>query len=366
MVAIKAPDNYRHEAGIIQRIGEYVKPLASRVTILTSPTAWNLTREAVEASLKAAEVHWQVHFLSGPCHLPTIEGLAEQAQRQRSELIVGIGGGRVLDSAKAVGKLLDDLSVITVPTIAATCAAWSPVTVLYNAQGGQDGHIRLTRFPQWVLVDSSIIARAPVRFLRAGIVDALAKWFEFAPYQRNGADDLGLTLKVNAAQLAFDTLRDIGEQAVADNERGLDTAALRRATDANIALAGLANSIVDEIDRIGISHRIHDLLTHEPGVHHHWLHGEIVGFALAVQSQLDSDAPELRQTLLRLLQQYHTPLTLAQLGVNDSPQHVAAIAQKFTLPADVAARLPFTIDAGKLTHALLTAAEAPATHTAAA
>lgn len=351
MIAIQAPQTYLNRDGVIRSVGEYAAPYASTILIITSPQAWKSTSEAVERSLNEYGLRYQVEFLPGDCTKPAIEALTAQARAFSAELILGIGGGRVLDVAKVVGDILGQLPVITVPTIAATCAAWSSFSVIYSDSGVHNGAFALTRLPVWVLVDSEIIARSPSRYLKAGVVDALAKWYEFQPYLRHGDDGLALALKAQAANLAVETLNTYGEQAIADNEQGLVTPALRGAIDAVIALAGLANSIKDEVPRIGVAHAIHNSMTHLPELHD-WLHGEKVGFGLAVQAFLEHDSDADREELFTQLRRYGSPITLSALGLNERPQLVESIAQHVKIAPKIASRLPFDTDAERIQQAL--------------
>ncbi|MCA5918415.1 iron-containing alcohol dehydrogenase family protein [Pectobacterium brasiliense] len=351
MIAIQAPQTYLNRDGVIRSVGDYAAPYASTILIITSPQAWKTTADAVERSLNEHGLRYQVEFLPGDCTKPAIETLTAQARAFNAELILGIGGGRVLDVAKAIGDILGQLPVIAVPTIAATCAAWSPISVIYSESGAHNGPFPLTRLPVWVLVDSEIIAHSPSRYLKAGIVDALAKWYEFQPYLRHGDDGLALALKAQAAKLAVETFNTYGEQAIADNEQGLVTPALRRVIDAVIAIAGVANSMKDEVPRIGVAHAIHNSMTRLPELHD-WLHGEKVGFGLAAQAFLEHDSDADREELFTQLRRYGSPITLSALGLNEHPQLVENIAQHVKIAPKIAAHLPFATDAERIQQAL--------------
>lgn len=206
--------------------------------------------------------------------------------------------------------------------------------------------------PLMVLVDSEVIARSDARYLRAGIVDALAKWYEFRPYQQKSDDSLALNLKVQAARLAVDIFEKYGEQAVRDNERQEVTPALIKTIDANIAIAGMANSMRDAIPAPGVAHAIHNRLTHQPELHG-WLHGEKVGFGLLVQSLLESHDGQPEPELLTQLRRYGAPLALPDIG-NSRAETIAIIAREVKFPAKEAVRLPFSVAAENIEHALLT------------
>ncbi len=357
MIAIKSPEHYLNQDGLTGRVGEYVSPYAKRIAIITSPTAWQLTRADIERSLAEYQVTYSLLYLRGPCTRELIDSLASTVCDDGAQAILGIGGGRVMDAAKAVGHVTGGLPVINLPTIAATCAAWSPISVIYDERGGHQGPLDLARLPVWVLVDSELIAKSPVRYLKAGIIDGLAKWYEFSPYQRSGDGSLGLLVKAQAARLAQQVFAHDGVQAVEDNQQQRVTPVLRKVIDGVIALAGLANSVRDDIARIGVAHAIHNSITHHQAFHH-LLHGEKVGFGLAVQGLLEYPLEADRQELLQLLVAFGAPVTLDLLGLDvaDSAT-LGAIAAGVRIAPSVLARLPFEVDADRITRAILATAE---------
>ncbi|QTF09083.1 iron-containing alcohol dehydrogenase family protein [Brenneria izadpanahii] len=351
MIAIQAPQTYLNRDGVIGNIGEYITPFAKTILIVTSPHAWQATAEKIEPSLTRHGIVWQVANLPGDCTQAAIDTLVDLAKAQGAELILGVGGGRVLDAAKAAGEYLGQLPVITAPTIAATCAAWSPISVIYDDTGAHQGSLELKRLPVWVLVDNEVIAQSDPRYLKAGIVDSLAKWYEFLPYLRNGDDGLALALKAQAAKLAVDTFNAYGVQAIADNQQQQVTPALRKVIDAAIALAGVANSMKDDVPRIGVAHAIHHSMTRLPELRR-WLHGEKVGFGLAAQAILEHNDANDRQELLQQLHRYGSPVTLTLLGLADRPQQVDEIAENVRIKPHIAALLPFSVEKERIKQAL--------------
>ncbi len=350
MLAIKSPDTYYHEAGLRSQAGKYIAALSNDIAIITSVNAWKAVNPELENSLKANSIQYQIFFLEGECSEEAIAEHTTKIRQTGASLVLGIGGGRVLDTAKAAGNRLENVDVVTFPTIAATCAAWSPVSVIYNAEGGHTGHQVLLRMPVLVLVDTEIIARSDVRYLKAGIVDALAKWYEFQPYQQKNADILALNLKVAVATNAVEVFKEFGAQALEDNQKQQATLALSKVIDANIALAGLCNSMQDDYPAPGVAHAIHNRFTHQPEVHG-WLHGEKVGYGLLLQSILQNNGDEPDAVLLALLQQYDSPRKLPALQGNRA-ETLQSIAQQVIFADEYKSRLPFVLTPTTLLNAL--------------
>ncbi|WP_413730578.1 iron-containing alcohol dehydrogenase family protein [Sodalis sp. RH22] len=355
MLAIKSPQTYYSRPGLCAGVGGLIAPYADRVAIITSPRAWQAVASQVAASLEASGIGYDVSYLQGECTRAAVAEHQARLAGQPAPFVIGIGGGRVLDCAKAVADGLEGGNVATMPTIAATCAAWSPISIMYNERGGHEGTLALKRMPALVLVDSEIIARSDVRYLKAGIVDALAKWYEFQPYRAKNGDSLALNFKIHAAAFARDIFNTWGEQALAANARQQVTPALQKVIDANIAGAGLANSMRDDSPSPGVAHAIHNRMTHLPELHG-WLHGEKVGFGLLVQSLLarGNDGPDAE--LLTQLRRYDAPLHLIPLGdrLTEAARYIAA---SFKFPSASAALLPFSLAPAAIERAVITAAD---------
>ncbi len=362
MFSIKSPRNYYQLAGIRAQAGDYLSPLSQHIYIISSTQAWQAVNPELEKSLQAAGIRYRLALLTTGCTDEATERLTAEAQQEGASLILGVGGGQVLDVAKAVGNALIDnsnaagdtqagIAIVTMPTLAATCAAWSPVTIIYDEKGGHLRSQPLGVMPELVLVDSEVIARSDVRYLKAGIVDALAKWYEFQPYQQHNPDSLALDMKALVARRAVDVFLAHGAQALVDNQQQRVSPALIKTIDACIALAGMANSLRDSLPTPGFAHAIHNRLTHLPELHD-WLHGEKVGFSLLVQSIMQHPDGKPDAELLALLRQYDAPLTLSPL-TGERGEAIRTLAHGIKFPPACAARLPFEISPQALEKALL-------------
>lgn len=96
------------------------------------------------------------------------------------------------------------------PTIASTDAPCSALSVIYSDEGVFEKYLFLPANPNMVLVDTAVVAAAPVRLLVAGMGDALATYFEARACEASGATTVWAAKTTLAAmglaRLCYDTL----------------------------------------------------------------------------------------------------------------------------------------------------------------
>ncbi len=318
---IKTPKQYVNQPDILRSAGSYVAKIGRKAFVVGGKTALAAAGQEFFHSLKAAEIEAVSEEFFGYCTQKAVDQYAETVKRIKADVIIGVGGGKALDLAKAIGDQLA-IPVITVPTIAATCAAWSALSILYDEKGRFAGGMILKNSPQLVLVDSGIIARAPERYLRAGIADTLAKWYETAPYVVQAENDLVLQLGLENAKLAFRIIEEKGIRAIKDAADHYESEILREVIDSIIVLAGLVGSISEGANRPALGHAIHNTLTFIPETHSS-LHGEKVIFGVLAQLLLEGKTPTKITDFIRWMNELGLPVTLGQLGILD-PQNAAA------------------------------------------
>jgi glycerol dehydrogenase-like iron-containing ADH family enzyme len=267
------------------------------------------------------------------------------------DAILGLGGGKALDMAKWVADSLG-LPILTVPTSAATCAAWAPLSNVYSEQGTWLYGVALRQAPELLVVDYQILMTASRRTLVAGIGDALAKWYE-ASVSSSQVDD---PLVMSAVQQAR-TLRDLlllqGLKAV--QEPG--SRPWEQVIDGNICLAGLVGGLGGARCRTVAAHAVHNALT-TLSTTRQSLHGEKVAYGILVQLRLEEMAGNrladiARQQLLKFYSQIGLPTTLEDLHVGPlSHGDLQAIAASALAPDSDIHLLPFTVEANELVAAL--------------
>ena len=119
-------------------------------------------------------LEYELHLYSGKCSYEAAREYAEKCKAENCDEVVGIGGGLVMDFAKAVGEYADT-GVVNIPTSIATCAAFTTMSVMYTPEGAKKDCWRFEHEVDAVLVDLQVIAECPIRYAAAGILDAMAK-----------------------------------------------------------------------------------------------------------------------------------------------------------------------------------------------
>ncbi len=242
--------------------------------------------------------------------LTRLSGLAEECG---ARVVVAVGGGKTIDTAKIVADRAR-LPVIVAPTIASTDAPCSACAVIYTDQGVFERVTYQRRNPDAVVVDTGVIAKAPVRFLVSGMGDALATWFEARSCERtasvNECRGLSTISALALARLCFETLLDYGVAAKQANEAGIVTPAFERIVEANTLLSGLGF----ESSGLASAHSIHNGLTALAPTHAYY-HGEKVAIGALAGLHLTDAGPREIDAVYGFCESVGLPTTLAEIGL---------------------------------------------------
>lgn len=325
------PSFYVQGPGALDQLGFYLKNLAGCATAaaLVDPLVAPIF-EPVAAGLHARHsIQLDSYPFSGECTRREIDRLVAAMNGNSYGAIVGVGGGKALDTAKAVAHALA-LPIIIVPTIASSDAPTSRLMAIYDESHRIIEVPLLRRNPDAVIVDTSIIKSAPRRFFVAGIGDAITKKFEVADsvgaglpnYFRGAPTQLSSLL----AEKSYDVIRsdaiaalEVFEQAVPGEAAN---AAFERVVEATVLYSGLAF----EGGGLSIAHGMLRGLTAYPQTQKA-LHGELVAFGLLVQLAANSVADELLLDIRDLLARLGLPVRLADIGLpNASDADIRNIA----------------------------------------
>ncbi|MDQ1226185.1 glycerol dehydrogenase-like iron-containing ADH family enzyme [Pantoea ananatis] len=168
-----SPRKYVQGAGVLDELGSYVTELGTQAFVVADDVVWGLIGERAQATLTKAGVNVVRQQFNGEASSNEITRLSQQAQQQNCNVVIGLGGGKTLDTVKAVADEIQQ-PVVIVPTIASTDAPCSALSVIYSDSGVFESYRFYNKNPDLVLVDTAVCAAAPARLFASGIADGLA------------------------------------------------------------------------------------------------------------------------------------------------------------------------------------------------
>ena len=298
---------YDEVPGVCARYG-------NKILLIGGENAMKAGREKLELALFGTKfVIVDAVVYGHECTHAVITKLAKYAKALGVDMIFGMGGGKALDTAKGAACEAG-LPVFTFPTIAATCAATTALSVVYREDGSFDDFYFFDRPAVHSFIDLAIIANAPAVYLQAGMGDTIGKYFE-CHFSARG-DQLAHPSALGRAisNMCYFPLRDCGVQALKDCKNGRCTEALREAVLANIVSTGLVSLMVLDQYNCAVAHSVYYGLVCIQGFEEENLHGNVVAYGVLVQLAVDGKTEEAKD-LKQFLQDMEIRTTLKEMGV---------------------------------------------------
>lgn len=324
------PQEYECRTNAWQGLGQHLtKRGLTNILILHGKDSWAAAKPYFPA-LDDFTLHFE--YYGGECTDAKSEAFAEFIKKHQIDGIVAVGGGKVTDLGKATANKVN-VPILILPTLAATCAACTPLSVIYNEDGSMDRYDIFPRANALVLIEPEVLLHSPIDLMIAGIGDTLAKWYEAEPligqlsYQ---------PLEIQVTEFAAKKARDI---LLADSYEALEAMKKKEINEAflniletNILLAGMVGGFGDDYGRTSGAHTIHDAMTILPESHDH-LHGNKVAYCILVQLVIENKIDEI-QRLLPFYQQLNLPTSLKALNMTLSEEDYQLVAERAARPQE--------------------------------
>lgn len=349
---IASPGEYVQGKGELGELASHYGRLGSKgAYVLVDRFIYDTYPGEITSSFEREGVPYEAVVFGGECSDVEIRRHVEALGD--ADVVIGIGGGKTLDTAKGVAHYAGIPDII-VPTAASTDAPCSRLAVLYTETHEFDRYLPLDANPSVVVVDTDVIAHAPVRFLMAGIGDALATYYEADACRRSNAVTMvGGHVSLGAfalATLCRDTLLADGLKAKAAAESHVVTPALENVIEANTYLS----SVGFESSGLAAAHAIHDGLTVLEGTHR-YLHGEKVAFGTVCQLILENKPADELARIVRFLHACDLPVCLHDLDIDDcTDEELLRAAEGACAPGDTMGNMPFEVTPGDVVAAMRT------------
>ena len=342
---IVAPGKYVQGAGeILSLADDYVELGSKKAYIIASSHVASNYHQQIVSGFEKKNIPFEMAVFGGECSCSEIDKHCKNLGN--GDVIIGMGGGKVLDTAKAVA-FYARMPVIIMPTVASNDAPCSRLSVIYKDNGEFESYLPLNKNPDMV-----IVAEAPTRFLAAGIGGALVTYYEASASIR--ADVIAMSggyvtrSAAALARLCLDTLFKDSVKAMKAVECHVCSQALENLIEANIFLSGVGF----ESCGLAAAHAIHNGLTTLEECHK-FLHGEKVAFGTLTQMVMEDFPLEEIQKVIRLCKAVGLPTCFRDLNLDQvSDERLLAAAVASCDKHDTMVNMSFEVKPGDVVAAM--------------
>lgn len=346
-----SPLRYVQARGALTRLGEFVRPIGTKPLLVADDVVWSIVEDTVAVSFQEQDLPRHRTGFGTYATANEVDRLAREIDELGADVVVAIGGGSVIDAVKAAGHLRG-IRWVSVPTVASTDAPCSALSVIYTEDGAFEEYRFFPHNPDLVLVDTGLVANAPVKFLVAGVGDALATWIEARAVAEANASTMagGLPLVTGTAlaQLSWDILWENALPAIDAVKNHLVTPAVEKVVEANTLLSGLGF----ESGGLAAAHAIHNGLTAAPQTHG-LTHGQKVNIGSVTQLVLEGAPTEEIEEFVRFTTRVGLPNTLTEIGLTTDDVHdLTRVAEAATVEGETIHAMPFPVRVPELVDAL--------------
>jgi len=342
---------YVQGPGVLDQIGAISREFGIHAVLVTDADLEQRFGQRVSASF--AEAGAILHLLTFPGEVTrtVIDKLANTARSVDPVVVIGLGGGKALDTAKGVALALHK-PFVSVPTIAATDAPASLAIAVYDDAHVLTEILKLPRNPEVVLVDTAVICAAPLPFFLAGIGDAISKKFEAEACAAARAETPHGTLSnyigLAVADACYQLIRRHALPAVA----AVQNRQLTEDVEALIEATVLLSTMSFENAGLSIAHAVAKGFPVVPRSAK-TLHGLHVAYGLLVQLVLEEREPEFLDELVQFYRAVGLPTRLADLALIDASADEVQLLVDTAMTSPSIKRFVSTVTADTLKSAIL-------------
>ena len=323
LLLMRAPLKYIQGANALKHFYENIKEFGNNYLFICSNSAYKSTHDLIEESFKDSKTKRIYQIFGGISSVGEINKMREIVRNEKIDVVVGVGGGSAIDTSKATAYY-EKKRIAIIPTVCATDAPCTGLSVIYNDDHTFNSYLFYPNNPDFVLVDSLVIANAPTKFLVAGMGDALGTYFEARECYKTSSLSLengGITLSSLAlCKLCYETLLKCGKEAKISCDNHLVTPELEAIIEANTYLSGVgadngglcvAHSFYNGVSSLGKKTA---------------MHGCCVAYGTLVQLVLENNDKEEFNTVREFMHSVGLPLTLEEVGITKEDVHKVAEA----------------------------------------
>jgi len=348
--SVKIP-NYTIGENGIRELGNIISKYGDKVLVIGGRNALHVSKDKLQRALDEGGIQtYDFVWYGGECTYNNIEMIKSLAEEKGYNLIIGVGGGKAIDTAKGAAEKLG-IPNITVPTIASTCAAATALSVVYTEDNKFDSIYLLNNTPVHVLIDTDIIAESPWRYQWAGVGDTLAKYYEVDLATRGKTLKFTSRLAKESSILCKTPLIESAKKALEDNKNKEASYELEQIILSNIINTGLVSILVGEENNGAAAHGLFYGMTLIDEIEENHLHGEVVGYGILVMLMMDGKVDEVKK-LIPFYKSIGLPTNLKELNITEEMLLNDVVLEKAVNAPDMK-KMPYEITKEMIKKAVL-------------
>lgn len=303
---------------VYDKIYEICCPYGKKIVCIGGKKALQAAEHDIREAIKDTDLSITgVLWYGGEASYENVEVLKNKIEVTQADMIFAIGGGKALDTGKALGEQLG-MPVFTFPTIASNCASTTAVAIMYETSGVFKEPYFTEKPPVHAFIHTEILANAPKQYMWAGMGDTYAKFYEASVSSRNDELPHYLELGVNVSQMCVEPVLKYGEKALGDNEAGKVSKELEQVVLAIVVSTGLASNLLTKEHTVhynsGLAHAVFYSLTAFPQIEERHLHGEVVGYGVLILLLCDGQEEEFKK-VYEFHKKTNLPTKLSQIEI---------------------------------------------------
>jgi glycerol dehydrogenase len=311
---------YSIGSNVYEKISEICSPYGTKAVVIGGKTAINAVKEQIVSAIENSTITIS-DFLwyGGEACYENVEILMKNPAVQNAHMLFAVGGGKALDTVKCLGVKVNK-PVFTIPTIASNCAPVTCVSIMYSKEGVFKEPFFFSKPPVHTFVNTTVLAKAPYKYMWAGMGDTYAKYFESSVSSR-GEDNLVHyhRLGVVISQMCLEPILKYGAKALEDNKNGVSSYEFEQTVLSIVITTGIASIFLTAehiIDyNTGLAHGIFYALTTYPHIEERHLHGEVVGFGVLILLLVDKQY-DMFKRLYAFNESVSLPVSLSDIEIS--------------------------------------------------
>ncbi len=309
-----------HGKNVLCLLPDEIRRLGGKALVIGGKNSMKafLDQPMIGDLLISPDIECQMIEFSGECTVARAKQYADTALKEKATVLVGIGGGKCIDTVKC-SSVFSALPIITVPTSIATCVATSMTAIMYNEKGQRAPAVNLEKEVDVCIADRDLIATAPERTLAAGILDSIAKYPECL-HQKDPSSFDSCSLKdliqiINGRSIYHFLL----EKYPAVYQQDKNTTVFDDIILTNLLHTSIVSGFADGSGQLAIAHATYDFMRNYNTIHSApFMHGEIVAVGLLVQMRYNGFSKDEIEPVRSAMKSMNMPCILKDLNYEPS------------------------------------------------